>query len=46
MLSQVDLDPKIGGEHVNMLYLATYENSESKVSFMLTSGFMLLTVKL
>jgi hypothetical protein len=29
----VDLDPDMGGEHVNMLYLATYESEESKSQF-------------
>ena len=29
----VDLNPEIGGEHVNMLYLATYETAESKSQF-------------
>ena len=29
----VDLDPDMGGEHVNMLYLATYESDESKSQF-------------
>ena len=29
----VDLDPSSGGEHVNMMYLATYESPETKSQF-------------
>ena len=36
MLS-VDLNPE-AGEHVNVLYLATYKTAESRVNFMRTYG--------
>ncbi len=42
----VDLDPKTGGEHVNMLYLATYENSESKSKFYANLWFYVINGKI
>jgi len=42
----VDLDPKTGGEHVNMVYLATYENLESKSKFYANLWFYVINGKI
>ena len=42
----VDLDPKTGGEHVNMMYLATYENLESKSKFYANLWFYVINGKI
>lgn len=42
----VDLDPKNGGEHVNMMYLGTFEDSESKTQFYANLWFYVIDNKI
>ena len=42
----VDLDPTTGGEHVNMMYLATYTSPEEKSQFYANLWFYILEGKI
>ena len=42
----LDLDPSSGGEHVNMLYLTTYENKEETSQFYANLWFYVINGKI